>query len=88
MEYFVYILYSYEFSKSYVGLTSNLDERLVFHNSSDNKKSYTYKFRPWVIAYTEGFETRKEAAIREKWFKSGVGREYKAQILKTFVSKD
>jgi putative endonuclease len=61
-------------------------ERLVFHNSSENKKSYTYNFRPWVVIYTEEFETKKETMFRETWFKSGVGRELKAKLISDYLS--
>ena len=87
MNYYVYILYSFSHSKSYVGSTSDLENRLVLHNTSDNKKSYTYNFRPWIIAHHEKFETKHHALLREKWFKTGVGREYKTKILKTFLTK-
>jgi putative endonuclease len=85
MKFFVYILYSNSHNKSYVGFTSNMDERLIFHNNSENKKSYTYDFRPWIVIYTEEFETIEKAMLREKWFKSGVGRELKAKIISDYL---
>ena len=84
-EFFVYILYSPKAKKSYVGFTSNLEERLIFHNTSDNTKSYTSRFRPWAIAYHKTFKTKSDAMNREKWFKTGVGRELKQKILIDFL---
>ena len=78
--YTVYILYSTDYKKSYVGFTSDLASRLVSHNELGHK-GWTLKYRPWELVFTEQFETKKEAMGREKWYKSGVGREYmKSQI--------
>jgi predicted GIY-YIG superfamily endonuclease len=38
------------------------------------------------VIYTEEFESKKEAMTREKWFKSGVGREYKKIILAKYLN--
>ena len=73
--YTVYLLYSPQFSKSYVGYTSDLAARLISHNMLGHK-GWTLKYRPWELVYTEEFNTKKEAMDREKWFKSGVGREF------------
>lgn len=78
----VYILYSIKFDKTYVGFTSNLKARLLSHNKLSTK-GWAVKFRPWEIIHTETFATKQEAMKREKWFKSGAGREYiKCEILK------
>ena len=79
----VYILYSSKFEKTYVGFTSDLKARYKSHNEL-GVKGWTIKYRPWVIVHTEEFESKKDAAAREKWFKSGVGREFiLKEILKT-----
>ncbi len=76
----VYILYSEKFRKTYVGLTSDLNARFKSHNELATK-GWTIKFRPWKILHTEEFTTKREGRVREKWFKSGVGREYIKQLL-------
>ena len=88
MEFYVYILFSCQHNKSYVGMTSSLEQRLHLYNHSDNKLSYTAKFRPWVIAYYETFNTKSEALKREKLFKTGIGRECKVSILNDFISNN
>lgn len=85
MKFSLYILYSPSSDKTYVGYTNNLERRLWEHNNS-SKRSFTSRFRPWELIYTEEFETNQEAMQREKWFKTGVGREQKAQILATYKS--
>ncbi len=76
MEFVVYILYSTRFDKYYIGYTHNLIERMRSHNEL-GKKGYTKKYRPWEVVYLEFFKTKKEAMQREKFFKSGKGREWR-----------
>ncbi len=56
--YTVYLLYSPQFSKSYVGYTSDLTARLISHNILGHK-GWTLKYRPWELVYTEEFNTKK-----------------------------
>ena len=78
----VYIFYSVKHDKTYVGFTSDLEARFKSHNELATK-GWTVKFRPWEIIHTEEFETKSAAMQREKWLKSGVGRNFiKKEILK------
>uniref|UniRef100_UPI004047B985 GIY-YIG nuclease family protein n=1 Tax=Flavobacterium sp. TaxID=239 RepID=UPI004047B985 len=81
-EFVVYILFSEDYGKTYVGFTSNLIERFKSHNYL-SKKGYTIKFRPWQVIYVEFFTTKSEALKREKFLKKGNGREF----IKEVVSK-
>ena len=71
----VYTLYSPKYDKIYVGYTSNLEQRLLSHNKL-GKKGWTIIYRPWELVFTEAFETKKEAMMREEQLKSAKGREY------------
>ena len=71
----VYVLYSDIHDKIYIGYTSDLQRRLLSHNEL-SKNTFTSKFRPWRIVYTEEFETKKEAMNREKQLKTGAGRKF------------
>ncbi len=73
--YYTYVLYSEKYNKIYIGQTNNLEIRFLYHNKLAHK-GYTVKFRPWTIAFYEVFDTRKEAIKRENFLKSGQGREY------------
>ncbi len=75
MEFIVYILYSEKYDKTYVGYTSSLIERFKSHNFL-SKDGFTSKFRPWIVLYVEVYQTKSQAIKREKWMKSGVGREF------------
>ena len=81
-EFVVYILYSEKFKKSYTGFTSNLIERFKSHNFLETK-GYTPKYRPWQVIYIEFFNSKSEAMKREKYLKTGVGREF----IKNLISK-
>ena len=74
MAYFVYVLRSEKDGRLYKGQTSDLDRRIKQHSSGENKS--TKGFRPWKLVYSEKFLTRAEAVLREKYFKSGIGREF------------
>ncbi len=79
-EFIVYVLFSRTHDKTYVGFTSNLIERFKSHNFLGTK-GYTLKYRPWEVIYVEYFYSKSDALKREKYFKSGKGREF----IKTIV---
>lgn len=58
----------------YVGLTDNLGRRLLQHNRGYNKTTRPYA--PFTVLYVEQCETRTGARVREKYLKSGVGKEF------------
>lgn len=65
----------------YKGHTDNLANRLEQHRSGSRKDAYTKSRGPWKLVYQEQFSERNEAAEREKFFKSGKGREFLKQVL-------
>jgi putative endonuclease len=69
----VYVIKS-ENGKSYTGHTSDLERRLIEHNSGKCKT--TKVCCNWLVVYSEVFMTRSDAMKREKWLKSGVGRQF------------
>ena len=79
MPFHVYILYSARIKKTYVGLTSNLEARIKSHNVSS--KGWTIRGRPWVLIYSEHFNSKADALIREKELKSGKGRVYIKEVI-------
>jgi len=76
----VYVLYSPAFNKIYIGFTSDMENRLLSHNQLATK-GHTLKYRPWVIGYTEVFDTKTEAIKREKQLKSALGRKFVWDII-------
>ena len=73
--YTVYVLFSKRFNKIYIGYTSDLESRIISHNEL-GKKGWTLRFRPWTLVYSEEFNTKGEALLKEKQLKSGKGREW------------
>jgi putative endonuclease len=80
MEFTVYILESEADRSFYIGFTSNLSQRLDYHNSG--KSCYTSKKMPWKLAYSEIFQTRSEAMRREKFLKKQKNREFYLKLIK------
>lgn len=79
-KYFVYVIKSREGHK-YTGLTENLELRLNQHN---NKllSFWTKRGTDWKLIHKEEFDDKAKASVREKWLKSGAGRDF----LKKFLS--
>lgn len=72
---FVYVLFSFKFNRSYVGMTKNIQQRLSEHNIKKNTS--TKAFVPWEVVYTEEYNTQVEARIREKYLKTAAGRRWR-----------
>lgn len=71
---FVYVLRSAKDGRFYVGMTNNYKRRFVEHNSGSARSTKGY--RPWELFIIEEFDTRVQAREREKYLKSGSGKEY------------
>lgn len=72
--YYVYALKSTVQKYIYVGLTDNPKRRISQHNKGLSKSTKFYK--PFNLILIEPFKTRFEARNREKYLKSGCGKEY------------
>jgi predicted GIY-YIG superfamily endonuclease len=70
----VYALVSKVNGDIYVGMAINAQNRLKEHNSG--KSRYTKGLRPWILFRIENYSNWKEARVREKYLKSGVGKEF------------
>ena len=71
----IYVLKSLRNRKRYIGYTSkSVQERLVEHNSGTN--TFTRQNKPFVLIYSEEYQTKTEAMKREKFLKSGQGRKF------------
>ena len=78
MNFHVYVIESRDGSR-YTGHTKNLEQRLKEHNKG--KTFTTRKSQDWKIIYTEAYPTRASATQREKYFKSGSGRDFLKRII-------
>ena len=75
MSVFVYVLKSPSKKRRYVGIAINLERRLAEHRRGHSKGSQQLN-RDFFVLLTEEFPDYKSAREREKWLKSGVGREW------------
>jgi len=72
--YHIYIIKSQSRNYVYIGISDNVNRRLKEHDLGSNKTTKPYK--PFKLLHTENFQDRISAREREKWFKSGEGREF------------
>ena len=71
--YFVYVLRNQASRRHYTGHTGDLTQRLGQHNHDVSKS--TKNRGHWELVYEEECDSRSEAMRREKYLKSGKGRE-------------
>ena len=72
--YFVCAIKSEVRNYIYVGMTSNLNKRINAHNKGYERTTKPYG--PFKLIYTENYANRLKAKEREKYFKSGKGKEF------------
>ena len=71
----VYILRSVnDPDRHYTGLTSDLAQRLAWHNAGQNV--HTARDRPWDVIVSIQFKTEASARRFERYLKSGSGRAF------------
>ncbi len=71
--FYVYVLRSSKTGRRYVGSCENVDERLGRHNAGHSNA--TRHGLPWILVHSESFTNRAEAARKERYYKSGRGRD-------------
>ena len=72
--YYVYALKSSTRNYIYVEMTNDIERRVVEHNKGENKSTKAYK--SFILIHEEYFLTGIEARKREKYLKSGCGKEF------------
>ncbi|MCE2743076.1 MAG: GIY-YIG nuclease family protein [Fluviicola sp.] len=78
--YHTYILFSIKKNKYYIGSTSNLQERLLKHNS--NHKGFTGGVGDWQVVYQENYQSKSEATQRELQIKKWKSRKVIESLMK------
>jgi putative endonuclease len=66
--YYIYILLCSD-NSYYIGVTNNLEERVLQHQNGFDLASYTFNKRPISLVYSEEFIDVKQAIEREKQLK-------------------
>jgi putative endonuclease len=70
----VYLLKSLKNGTLYVGMTEDLERRLLEHNKGKSK--FTKGHLPWSLLYAEEFPDYTSARKREKYLKSTAGKNW------------
>jgi putative endonuclease len=76
---FIYILYSENANRFYIGSTIDVPIRLFRHNAGHHISTKAY--RPWTLVYTETLPTLLEARRRERQIKSWKNPQYMINTL-------
>ena len=76
---YVYAIRSINHNYNYVGIAKDLSNRVNRHNSGYEKATRPYL--PFRLIYKETAKDYKEARKREKFLKSGAGREFLKQFI-------
>ena len=79
----IYILKSERDGIHYVGSTQNVEERLRRHNQGDYR--FTKGYRPWRLVFKESVKSRSEAVKRERFLKTGIGRNELRKLINNSV---
>ena len=75
----VYVLRSRKNGRLYTGSTDDIERRLEEHGRGKTK--YTRYAGPFELVYSEDFKTGLEARRRERFLKTGQGREELKRLL-------
>ena len=75
--YKVYAIQSEVDGRLYVGMSQDIEKRVREHNSG--RVFSTKGYRPWKIVFAEEVGERAEARKREKYLKSGFGKEFRSR---------
>ncbi len=79
MNYFSYVIYNQEHHRFFYGFTEDLKKAEIAHNKG--LIEFTKGISPWIMLYHEGFETKKKAIWRSKFYKSENGQRHLRKML-------
>ena len=71
---YAYVLQSTKDPRLHIWITNDLRRRFKEHNTKSGC-NYTNKNGPFKLLFYEAFLEKKDAAVAEKFFKSGYGKE-------------
>ena len=82
---YVYLLENKNDKSWYIGSTSNIKQRIKDHQSGSGSRTTRLK-KDWELIYLEGYLNKLDALGREKFLKSGSGRNYLKKQLQNYFS--
>jgi len=82
---YVYILRSKKCRWFYVGISNNLRNRFEMHNTG--KVDSTKRLKPFALIYYEALLNKYDAAKREKFLKTGWGKDWIKRTLHHYLQE-
>lgn len=80
---YTYVLKSKKDGDLYIGMTNDLKKRVDKHNSGEVEST---KFRtPFELIYYEAHHNKNDVAKREKFLKTGWGRNWISRTLENYL---
>jgi putative endonuclease len=70
---YLYVIKSENNGDLYVGICKDVAVRVKEHNSGKNR--YTKGLKPWKLVLVEEYPDWEQARLKEKYYKSGSGKE-------------
>ncbi len=80
MNHCCYILYSVKLNKHYIGYSSDLEQRLIFHENAENRK-FTHNSDDWVVKLEIKCLTKSQAIAVESHIKKMKSKIYIENLL-------
>lgn len=77
---FIYIMTNKNNTTLYIGVTSNLPERILEHQQNKYHNSFTSRYKLYKLVYWESFQEIGDAIAREKQLKAG-SRDKKIELI-------
>jgi putative endonuclease len=81
--YYIYIVECKDWSY-YIGITNDIEKRLLEHNTGQDESCYTFTRRPVELKYFETFTDVNQAIAREKQLKGWSRKKKQALIAQNF----
>ena len=81
--YYVYILKSLKNERYYTGSTNNIERRMLEHMAGKSKA--TKYLQPFKLMVVEEYNSRSEAYNRERYLKTGKGREERNKLIAEYT---
>jgi putative endonuclease len=81
---YVYVLESDKNGDLYKGFCGDLQKRICEHNAGTTRS--TKNGIPWKLIYCETFVNKDDAIAREKYLKTGWGRNFLKTVLKNYFN--
>jgi len=82
MKFFVYIIKSKVDGKNYIGFSSGVEKRLIWHNLGKNVS--TRCRRPFELIFQQEFGSKREALEYEYWLKKQKGGAKVKELIQDF----